>query len=194
MWRAAFGEMKSDLLVQRVLWPRCWLGNDLAQLILCVCVRHSENVFVCIYPYAYASWFPPSVCLWYRDHANQCCLGLAVKDSHLDAALIISVVIFTEWFGFAVSVRAGFVCECVRGSGSSSVALNLLSSFSSSFWLMIFQSAVSGQHNPTTKYSQRGGMGESNRRTWVEQKTKKERKPLRGRRDREKQIGLFEAL
>ena len=94
IWRVAFRELKSDSLVQRVLWPRCWQGNGFAQLILCV--RHSENVFVCIYPYAYASWFHPSACLWHWNHANQCCLGLTVRDSHLDAALIISVVIFTE--------------------------------------------------------------------------------------------------
>lgn len=48
-WRVALEEMKSDLLVQRMLGPRCWLGNGLVLLILCVCVCYFEIVCVCVY-------------------------------------------------------------------------------------------------------------------------------------------------
>lgn len=70
----------------------CRLGNGLVLLIVCVPTHRR-----------YASW-PVSLCVCpsNQDHANQCCLGFAVWDIHLDLALIISVVIFTKWIGFAV--------------------------------------------------------------------------------------------
>lgn len=128
IWRVELEEMKSDLLVHRVPWPLCRLGNGLVLLIVCVPTHRR-----------YASW-PVSLCVRpsNQDHANQCCLGFAVWDIHLDLALIISVVIFTKWIGFAVwyvSHHCFFL------------------------WLMRFQSTVSGQQNALQEIILRGLSG-----------------------------------
>lgn len=158
--------MKSDLLVQRVLWPLVkWLS---AANIVCVLL------WECVCVHMHMLGFSQCVSLWYWDCANQCCLGLAVRHIHLDLALIISVVIFSKWFGFAVCYMASL---CV--SVYESVAALLLLIFSHCFfffvWLMRIQSTVSGQQNPTT--TKKTGRG---CRTWGKKCEKeKERELLR---------------
>lgn len=119
VWRVALKEMKSDLLVQRVLHLLCCLGNGFVLLILRVCVQYFwECGHVCVYLLKCICFLVSfCVCLWYQDLANQCCLGLAVSEIHLDLALIISVVIFTKWFRVTVWCVAWVclwqLCWCV---------------------------------------------------------------------------------
>lgn len=108
-WRVVLKEMKSDLLVHRLLYLVCSRGNGFT-----VCVCFWEYNRVCVYLLICICFLVSfCVCLWDQDLANQCCLGLAVRDIHQVFALIISVVIFTKWFRFAVWCVA---CVCVCGS------------------------------------------------------------------------------
>lgn len=110
---------------------------------VCVCVCFWEYNRVCVYLLICICFLVSfCVCLWDQDLANQCCLGLAVRDIHQVFALIISVVIFTKWFRFAVWCVA---CVCVAALLVFFFALTFFFFLSFCFWLMRFQPTLSGQ-------------------------------------------------
>lgn len=110
-WRVVLKEMKKWFTGSETV-SRLLMGKRLrSAYTVCVCLWEYDHV--CVYLLICICFLVSfCVCLRDQDLANQCCLGLAVRDIHRVFALIISVVIFTKWFRFAVWCVA-CVCVCV---------------------------------------------------------------------------------